>query len=277
MLFNKEKNFCDINPFFYALSREKEILRRKLKDMLSNQKFAKTIKKEKLPNVIFSYSSHLIKKGKDIDPILQENKVVNIKLACNRLNGIIIHPGEVFSFWRIVGRATRAKGYKNGRVIVNSKLIPGVGGGLCNLGNTINYLVIHSPLNITEFHHHSDALSPDVGERNPFSSGTSVSYNYIDYRFQNNTDQDIQLCIWCEDNELKGELRSERNFPWQYEIVEEGHHFQKENDKYYRISRIYKKTINKITKEIIDKELILDNHSLVMYDYNLIPKDQIEV
>lgn len=73
--------------------------------------------------------------------------------------------------------------------------MPGLGGGLCNLGNTIHLLVLHSPLTVTEFHSHSDALAPDHGKRVPFSSGTSVSYNYIDYRFKNNTDQNVQLLL----------------------------------------------------------------------------------
>ena len=85
----------------------------------------------------------------------------------------------------------------------------GVGGGLCNLANTLNLLVLHSPLEIIELHTHSDALDPSA-ERNrvPFSSGTSVSYNYIDYRFKNNTPHDMQILVWCENGELKAELRS---------------------------------------------------------------------
>ena len=59
-----------------------------------------------------------------------------------------------------------------------------VWGGLCNLANTLNLLVMHSPLKVTELHTHSDALSPDHGTRVPFGTGTSVSYNYVDYRFK---------------------------------------------------------------------------------------------
>lgn len=277
MLFNKNKNFCDINPVCFAISSEKEIFKRYIKDALGKEKFAKNLEEKRLPNVVFHYSSNLIKKGKGIDARLQENKVTNIMLACSKMNGMVIRPGEVFSFWKTVGRATKRKGYKEGRVIVKGKIEPGTGGGLCNLGNTINLLVLHSPLEIVELHHHSDALAPDNGKRVPFSSGTSVSYNYIDYRFKNNTDQDIQLLVWCEDGKLHGELRSQKEFPWSYELIEEDHHFQKEGDKYYRISKIYRNTIERITGDILDKKLIWDNRSIVMYDYGLIPKEQIRV
>lgn len=273
----KGKNFCDLNPAFFTISTQKEICKRHIKNLTSNEKYAKTKTKTKLPNVVSSHNSNLIKKGKGIDPVLQQNKAVNIKLACEKINGTVIHPGEVFSFWKAVGKTTRKKGYKDGRVIIQNKLRPGTGGGLCNLGNTINLLVLHSPLEITELHKHSDALAPEHGERIPFSAGTSVSYNYIDYKFKNNTKQDVQLFVWCDDEKLYGELRSENEFPCNYAITEEGHHFQKEGDNYYRVSKIYKNTIDKLTGNILNKELIWNNNSLVMFDYNLIPKEQIKV
>jgi len=276
MWWNKNKLFCDIHPICYAISVQKEIFKRHLKNFSSKENFAGTINREKLPDVVFSHNSNMIKRAQGVDLKSQENKVVNIMLSCNKLNGVIIHPGEVFSFWKIVGRSTKKKGFKEGRVISRKKgLTTGIGGGLCNLANTIHLLILHSPLHITEFHNHSDALVPDEGKREPFSTGTSVGYNYIDYRFKNNTDRDVQLCLWCEGEILYAELRSERGFPYSYKLAEENHHFRKEKNKYYRISRIYKETFDNVTGDLLKKELILDNHSEVMYDYALIPEDQI--
>ena len=268
--------FCELGPAAYAISEKKEILKRHLQNLTSKETFAKTLSQERLPNVVSAKTSHLIKRAPGIDPILQQNKAVNIRLACEKLNGLILHPGETFSFWVLVGKTSRRRGYMAGRVLVMKKLIAGLGGGLCNLSNTIHLLVLHSPLEVTEFHAHSDALAPDEGVRVPFSSGTAVGYNYIDYRFKNNTDQDVQLCLWCEDETLFAELRSERPFPNTYKLTEEGHHFQKEGEKYYRVSKIYKNTVSP-DGEVIDKKLVLDNHSEVMFDYSLIPQEQITV
>ena len=61
-----------------------------------------------------------------------------------------------------------------------------------------------------------------------------------------------------------------------YKIVEEDNHYAKDIDGvFYRNSKVYREIYNKENNELIDKELILDNHSKVMYDYDLIPKDQI--
>ena len=207
---------------------------------------------------------------------LQINKKTNLILASEKINGLIIHPGEIFSFWYTIGKATEEEGYKVGLAISNNGLTSGVGGGLCQLANMIHYLVLNSPLEVVELHHHSDALFPDDRRRVPFGTGTSVFNNYIDYRFKNTTDQDVQLLLWVQDDILCGELRSEKEFPHRYKLVEENHHFKKEADgKYYRISQVYRIVIDKKTNKEVKKELILDNHSMVMYDYDLIPKDQI--
>ena len=136
--------FCEIHPVCYEISLKKEICKRHIRDLLSKEKFAKTINDTLLPNVVASYSCNLIKRGKGVDLRLQENKAVNIRLACRKIDGIMIYPDEIFSFWHTVGKTTKAKGYKDGRVIIHNKLIPGLGGGLCNLGNTIHYMILHS-------------------------------------------------------------------------------------------------------------------------------------
>ena len=276
MLWNRNKLFCEINLTCYAISLQKEIFKRHLKDLLSREKFAKPIKKEALPNVVSNHCSNMIKRGEGVNLETQENKKINIMLACSKINGMIIHSGEVFSFWKAIGKISKKKGFKAGRILHRNKLTTGIGGGLCNLANTIHLLVLHSPLEVTEFHNHSDALAPDEGKRIPFNAGTSVSYNNVDYRFKNTIDQDIQLLLWCEGEILYAELRSEKRFPWRYKLIEENHHFRKEGNKYYRVSQIYKESTDHLTGNILEKELVLDNHSEVLYDHALIPREQIK-
>lgn len=194
-------------------------------------------------------------------------------IACSKINGLILEPGEEFSFWDTVGKTNKRNGFKAGRVIKGNDLTIGIGGGLCNLANSLHLVILHSPIQVTEVHYHSDALATDPGGvRVPFSAGTSVSYNYIDFRFRNNTHQKIQLLAWVRDEKLYVELRSERPFKRLYEIDEEDHHFAREDDKYYRVSKIYKVTYDRDTKKEIKRKLIRDNHSQVMFDYDLIPK-----
>ena len=271
----KRKRFCDLHPICFEISKQKEVLKRNVSDLLSRETFAKEKSPEKLPVAIHGFQANMIKRAPGVDLTSQLNKAENLRIASAAISGILIHPGETFSFWRLVGRATKRKGYKEGRVIVHNKLVMGRGGGLCNLGNHISRIILHSPLTITEFHKHSDALAPTEGERIPLAAGTAVSYNYVDFRFQNNTDQTFQLLLWCDGEDLCGQLRAQHDIPYAYELVEEDRHFRKEGNKYYHLSKLYQLTTCKDSGEQIAKELIWDNHSEVMFDYTLIPEELI--
>jgi vancomycin resistance protein VanW len=102
-----------------------------------------------------------VRKLHGVDIRLQENKVTNIQIACSKVNGMIINPGETFSYWRTIGKATKRKGYKKGLIVYTEGLGEGYGGGLCQMANMIHWLVLNSPLEVTELHHHSDALFPE--------------------------------------------------------------------------------------------------------------------
>lgn len=275
VFWNKDLLFCEISPTTYAISMQKEIFKRHLQDFRAKKEFAKTFEKETLGNLVSSHESALIKRGPGIDVTLQKNKAINIEIASSKMTNLIIHPGEEFSFWKLVGKITKRKGYLDGRVIMGDQIEPGLGGGLCNLANTINWLIVHSPMDITEFHTHSDALAPDGDKRIPLSNGTSVAYNNIDYRFKNNTDQKVQILLWVENEILYAQLRSEKEFPWTYELIEKDHHFNKEGEKFYRHSKIYRVKRDRKTNDILEEVLILSNHSEVMFDYSLIPSDLI--
>lgn len=272
----KRKLFCEISPFCYRISVEKEIFLRRVRDFFSNEKIAKTKDpSHELPNMVKSHASVLVRRLVGVDMRLQENKVKNIELACAKINGIIIKPGETFSFWRTVGRTKKKYGYKKGLSITRKGFSEQYGGGLCQMANMVHWLVLNSPLAVTELYHHSDALFPDDRRRVPFGTGTSVTYNNLDYRFRNDTDQSVQLLVRIEGGDLCGELLSERPFPFRYRLIEEDHHYSLEGEKYYRISNVIRLVTDRASGELIRRETVLRNHSEVMYDYSLIPADEI--
>ena len=92
------KLFCEISPLTYRISLRKEILLRNAYDLIfSRDRIAKTHTAQALPNIVKSHSSVLVRRLHGVDIRLQENKVTNIRLACECVNGIVIRPGEVFS------------------------------------------------------------------------------------------------------------------------------------------------------------------------------------
>jgi vancomycin resistance protein VanW len=271
----KRRLFCEINGFCYAISVKKENARRSIKNLLSPLKVACAKNKEKLPVIVKGHRSVMVRSLLGVDINLQHNKATNLKIAGDKINYLVVKPGEEFSFWKTVGAISKRKGYLSGLTISKNKVSKDIGGGLCQLANLIHWLVLHSPMQVSELHHHSDALFPDERRRVPFGTGTSVFYKNVDYRFINTTKQDIQLLIWQDNGDICGELRTDKAFSFKYRIVEENHCYVMENNKYYRKSKVYRLIIDKELNEIIKKELILDNHSEVLYDYSLIPTEEI--
>ena len=270
------KLFCEYGPITYKISLFKEAKKKDFKDLINGKKFAKKRNYENLEYIWKGDSKLLLRKLHGVDMELQRNKVTNLQIASKKIDGLITNPGEEFSFWNLVGNATKRKGYKEGLVISNSQMKKGVGGGLCQMANLIHWLVLHTPLQVTEMHHHSDALFPDVKRRVPFGTGTSISYKALDYRFKNVTEYPIQIRVWLDDTFLYGEIRSMVPLKEKYKIIEEDNHYAKdEKGVFYRNSKVYRIIIDKETNKEIKKELILNNHSKVMYDYSLIPENEI--
>lgn len=259
--------FCERSPFAYEISRYKCIVLRNLQDFFSSAKFAKEKEGEKLPIQVYEHSSLIRRKLGNVDTRLQENKAVNLSLAAPRVTGILIKPGEIFSFWKLVGAPSQRKGYKAGLAIKKGEPSQGIGGGMCQFTNLIHWMVLHTPLDIVEHHHHDRVdLFPDYGRQVPFGTGTSIYYNYLDYRFRNNTDRPFQLIVYTTETHLCGEIRTTQPLAYSYHIKCEDEFFSKEEGSVYRNNKIYRTIVDKTTGDMLSKELIKTNHAKVVYD-----------
>lgn len=229
---------------------------------------------EKLPFRVKKHQSVLLRKLGDSDMQLQVNKITNLRIALNRITGIIIKPGEVFSFYKLVGLPTRKKGYLEGIELSFGKARPGIGGGLCQIANLIHWLAIHSPLTVSERYHHSFDPFPDDGRVLPFGSGATVFYNYKDYQLTNNTEHTFQINLWLSEKCLEGEIRIDSELNYAYHVYERDHQFLKIGDIFYRKNEIWRDKLLKFKGgEIIDSELITKNFAKVAYT----PKEYTEV
>ncbi len=263
----ERKLFCEISPLTYKISVFKCCTVRRVRDLLSRERFAKKKSADKLPVVVYRHSSLIRRTLGNVDPVLQDNKAVNLALSCPKVSGIIVNPGEVFSFWRLVGACRARDGYKDGLTISNGRTSKGVGGGMCQFTNLIHWMVLHTPLEIVEHHHHDRFdLFPDCGRKVPFGTGTSIMYNYLDYRFKNVTSQPWQIIVWVDDKYLHGEIRTTIPLNVKYHIHAEGDRFVKEEDGYYRVGMVIRSCIDKADGRVISSEVIRENHAKVMYE-----------
>lgn len=114
----------------------------------------------------------------------------NIQLTCSSLNGTIVKSGETFSFCSTIGPATSDKGYQKADIFDNKgNKKKGYGGGNCQISSTLYNAVMAVPnLEIIERHPHSNKV-PYVKK----DKDAAVAYGSYDFKFKNNTGNDIRI------------------------------------------------------------------------------------
>ncbi len=264
------KLFCEISPLTYYISTQKAILARKCSDFYRHS-FSSGFSLERtdllLPVSIYRHNSLIRRQLGNVDMQLQENKATNLALACKQVNGVIIRPGETFSFWKLVGPPNKQRGFREGLTISNGKASSGIGGGLCQFTNLIHWMILHSDLTIVEHHHHDGIdLFPDFNRQIPFGTGTSILYNYLDYRFKNETSRTYQIMVSTNERYLCGKLLCDQYEDFRYHICCEDEYFSREGNDVYRNSKIYRLKVDPVTGNIVEKKLIRKNHAKVAYD-----------
>lgn len=219
-----------------------------------------------LQTIVFQHQTPLFRQLKAVEMYLQDNKVINLQLAAAKINGLMLLPGETFSFWKTVGAPTARKGYLNGLVLERGKVKKGIGGGLCQMGNLIYWMALHTPLTVTERWRHSYDVFPDEARILPFGSGATLAYNYIDLQIRNDTDQPFQLLVWCTATHLQGEFRTKFPLSERYEVIEKEHLIRHEpQGGYSRHNRIARQVFSVASDELLREEFVTENHALMMY------------
>jgi vancomycin resistance protein VanW len=100
----------------------------------------------------------MLRELKNVDMWLQHNKVASLGIAASCIDGLIVKPGQTFSFWRLVGKPTARRGF-NGMVLRNGTVQQGMGGGLCQMTNLIYWITIQTDLTVTERWRHGFDVS----------------------------------------------------------------------------------------------------------------------
>lgn len=228
-------------------------------------KFARKGPSQHLRNVHFSHTTPLLRELKDVDMEYQYNKIVNLRLAVNRMDGVVIKPGETFSYWRLIGRPTTHKGYVPGMVLYCGTYHMAMGGGLCQLSNLLYWMTLHTPLTIVERFRHSYDVFPDSNRTQPFGSGATCFYPYRDLMIRNDTNTDFQLHVKVGQTDLEGAWLSNSQPYYQYEIAERNHLFKSEYwGGFSRHNELYRKRFT-LEGDFVDEEYITENHALMMY------------
>lgn len=135
---------------------------------------------EAFPDLLASYSTTFSTRN--------TNRSTNIRLASQKINGIVIMPGEVFSYNTTVGKRTAAAGYKSAAVYVGGEVTNGIGGGICQVSSTLYNSVLLANLEIVARDNH--CFNPGYV---PVSRDATVSWGGPDFQFKNNRNYPIKI------------------------------------------------------------------------------------
>lgn len=125
----------------------------------------------------------------------QRGKVENLRRAAAAIGQGTLTAGQVFSFWRHVGRASRRRGFVDGRMLKEGRLVPAIGGGLCQMSNGLYDAALQADCEIVERHGHSRIVPGSAAEH---GQDATVAWNYVDLRFRSGAPLHLEVMLEAE-------------------------------------------------------------------------------
>ena len=117
-----------------------------------------------------------------------KDRTTNLVLACQKLNGKVIMPGQTFSYNETLGPRTVAAGYRNGKIYENGQVVDGLGGGICQISSTLYNAALMSDMEIVERRNHQFVTSYVKAGRD-----ATVVYGSTDFRFKNTRTYPVKI------------------------------------------------------------------------------------
>ena len=142
------------------------------------------------PDLLGSFSSNYSTSDKD--------RSTNLSLAASKIDGLILSPGEEFSYNKIVGERSISAGYKEAKIYVSGKIVDGLGGGICQVSSTLYNTAVFANLEITERHNHQFTTSYSFPGRD-----ATVAYGSKDFKFVNNRQYPIKISAIVDSGVVK--------------------------------------------------------------------------
>ncbi len=216
--------------------------------------YGETLQQMGISELISSYSTKF--------RLSQENRAYNISLAAQIINGIILAPGEVFSFNKVIGPRDENSLFKDAPQIVGNDMVEGIGGGICQVSTTLYNSVLLANLRILERYKHS----VPVGYA-PIGTDATVAYDYLDLKFQNTRKEYILITAGVEGEIFIVKIYGKKNPGIEVEVVSSKKEITKTGDTNleikeddtpaYRIivERIIKRNGIEMMREIISEDI----------------------
>ncbi len=121
----------------------------------------------------------------------------NLRLACEAIDGLVLNPGDVFSYNETLGQRTEEKGYRPGDAYVGGETVKTIGGGICQVSSTLYYCTMVADLEIVERDCHMYAPTYV-----PLGMDATINWGTIDFKFRNSTNYPLRIEAKLEDDQV---------------------------------------------------------------------------
>jgi len=194
---NIEKSFAELQE---KLERGIETVELTQFTMIPPQRDTASLLTEKgFPYLLARYETSLEDRDEDV--------IFNIQKAAASIDGLLIPKGTVFSFNQVVGKADEEDGYRKTQILVNGKLVPGYGGGVCQVSTTLYNALLFTEAEVLERYPHS-GYSPTTAYVPP-GRDAAVSYGTKDLRFRF-ADQNVVIFAYTSPTRVVCEIWGEK-------------------------------------------------------------------
>ena len=218
-----------------------------------------------LAHTLYETKTQLINADSGHNITFQYNKMHNIKLCTAQMNGLLIQPGETFSFWFSAHHADRRTPYKDGLVLVNGEIQAVRGGGLCQLSNLLFWMCLHTPLTIVERHPHNKKALPTPPGDVPAGVDATVSEGWLDLKVKNETASTFQLEFVYDGTELIGRVRTDDPSLFLYGVEGRGLQYVRQNGRIYEEIDLYRHKREPHSGEVVSTAFLYHNRCLIDY------------
>lgn len=222
--------------------------------------------RKRLPYLLFESRCPMHNENTGFDMIYQENKVHNLKLAAAKLDGLLIRPGETFSFCRAARFADRDTPYREGLAVVDGKLTTAPGGGLCQITNLLFWVFMHSPLTVVERHGHRVKDFPEPPSDAPLGVDATVAEGWKDLKVKNETDRIFQISITFDERCIIGGLYADRKPECLWRVENGDVAYRRRNGRIYEEVDVIRKKVSSAAGETPEERILYRNSCEIGYE-----------
>lgn len=214
------------------------------------------------PHCVYRRDVAIARGDEGADPTLERGKLINLQIAAPHFDGLVLSPERPLSFWRALGRASAARGYRHGMELRGGCIVPTLGGGLCLLSNALYRAACELDWAILQRHGHTVEAVPDTHA--PWGLDATVFWPHVDLRVAPKTGRAV-LSMKVVDSALR--IRVHADAPTRHRVVlrSVGDVTFERDGQPMRANRIVRESYDLESGDMRSREVVGDNRRRLLH------------